>query len=78
MTVPATFELGLVAAGHIDAFWQHSDVRSGLAAGALLVSEAGGLVTDTRGRPWTLASADFLACAPGVHREAVAVLRGIA
>jgi predicted dinucleotide-binding enzyme len=60
-----------VAAGQIDGFWQYTDVRSGLAAGALLVSEAGGVVTDTRGRPWTLASEDFLACAPGVHREAV-------
>ncbi|RKH66462.1 inositol monophosphatase [Corallococcus aberystwythensis] len=78
MTVPATFQLGLVAAGHIDGFWQHSDVRSGLVAGALLVSEAGGVVTDTRGRPWTLASEDFLACAPGIHREAVEVLRAIA
>lgn len=77
MTVPATFQLGLVAAGHIDGFWQHSDVRSGLAAGALLVSEAGGVVTDTRGAPWTLASEDFLACAPGIHREAVEVLRAV-
>ena len=32
MTVPATFQLALVAGGHIDGFWQHSDVRSGLAA----------------------------------------------
>jgi myo-inositol-1(or 4)-monophosphatase len=78
MTVPATFQLGHVAAGHIDGFWQHSDVRSGLVAGALLVSEAGGVVTDTRGHPWTLASEDFLACAPGIHREAVAVLSAIA
>ena len=77
MTVPATFQLALVAGGHIDGFWQHSDVRSGLAAGALLVSESGGIVTDTRGRPWTLGSADFLACAPGVHEEAIDVLRHI-
>lgn len=77
MTVPATFQLALVAGGHIDGFWQHSDVRSGLAAGALLVSEAGGTVTDTQGRPWTLASADFLACTPGVHAEALEVLRRI-
>jgi myo-inositol-1(or 4)-monophosphatase len=77
MTVPATFELGFVAAGHIDGFWQYSDVRSGLAAGALLVSEAGGAVTDTHGQPWSLASEDFLACAPGIHRKAADVLRRI-
>lgn len=78
MTVPATFQLAHVASGRIDGFWQYSDVRSGLAAGALLVSEAGGAVTDTQGRPWTLASADFLATAPGVHREAVQALAHVA
>jgi myo-inositol-1(or 4)-monophosphatase len=78
MTVPATFQLGQVAGGQIDAFWQHSDVRSGLAAGALLVSEAGGSVTDLQGRPWTFASEDFLACAPGIRREALAVLGDVA
>jgi myo-inositol-1(or 4)-monophosphatase len=78
MTVPATFQLGLVAGGQIDAFWQHSDVRSGLAAGALLVSEAGGSVTDLQGRPWSFASADFLACAPGIRREALETLAELA
>lgn len=77
MTVPATFQLGLVASGNIDGFWQFSDVRSGLAAGALLVAEAGGHVTDMQGRPWTLASPNFLACAPGVHPQALDVLRRI-
>lgn len=78
MTVPATFQLGRVAGGQTDAFWQHSDVRSGLAAGALLVSEAGGSVTDLQGRPWTFASKDFLACAPGIRREALTVLGKVA
>lgn len=78
MTVPATFQLGLVAGGQADAFWQHSDVRSGLAAGALLVSEAGGSVTDLQGRPWSFASRDFLACAPGIEREALKVLGEVA
>jgi myo-inositol-1(or 4)-monophosphatase len=76
MSVPATLELVEVAAGRMDGFWQHSQVRSGLAAGALLAREAGGAVTDTRGRPWTFASEDFLAAAPGVHGAAVAVLAG--
>lgn len=74
MSVPATLELVEVAAGRIDGFWQHSQVRSGLAAGALLVAEAGGTVTDLSGRPWTFASIDFLATAPGIHADAVARL----
>jgi len=78
VSVPATVQLARVAAGQIDAFWQHSQVRSGLLVGALLVEEAGGTVTDTHGRPWGLASTDFLASAPGLHRAAVAVLATIA
>ncbi len=73
-SVPATLQLIQVAAGRMDAFWQHSAVRSGLVSGALLVSEAGGVVSDLRGAPWTLDSTDFLATAPGLHAEAVAVL----
>ncbi|MFE3764275.1 inositol monophosphatase family protein, partial [Streptomyces sp. NPDC059104] len=42
--------------------------------GALLVTEAGGRITDTEGRPWTPQSAGFLAAAPGVHAAAVATL----
>ncbi|WP_420998176.1 inositol monophosphatase family protein [Cupriavidus sp. 30B13] len=78
VTVPATFQLALVAGGQMDAFWQHSQVRSGLVAGALLVEEAGGSVTDLHGRPWSLASEDFLACAPGLRHAAVATLSALA
>lgn len=78
VSVPATLQLVHVAAGSTDAFWQFSDVRSGLVAGALLVSEAGGTVTDLAGAPWTPASRDFLAAAPGVHAAARAVLAPLA
>lgn len=78
VSVPATLQLIHVAAGRMDAFWQFSDVRSGLVAGALLVTEAGGTVTDIDGRPWSLASRDFLAAAPGIHAAAVQVLSPIA
>lgn len=78
MTVPATFQLCLIAAGQIDGFWQYSDVRSGLAAGALLVAESGGTVTDIEGNPWSLLSKNFIASAPGVHGEAIDALRHVA
>jgi myo-inositol-1(or 4)-monophosphatase len=74
VSVPATLPLIQVAAGHLDAFWQYSDVRSGLLAGALLVREAGGTVTDLAGKPWSLTSTDFIASAPGVHQSALDVL----
>ncbi len=78
VSVPATLQLIHVAAGRMDAFWQFSDVRSGLVAGALLVSEAGGTVTDLAGRPWSTGSRDFLAAAPGVHAAALEVLSPLA
>ena len=74
VSVPATLQLIQVAAGRTDVFWQYSEVRSGLLAGALLVTEAGGTISDTQGNPWTLASQDFLATAPALHSAAVAVL----
>ncbi|MGW3559642.1 inositol monophosphatase family protein [Streptomyces sp. NPDC000963] len=73
-SVPATLHLLNVAAGRIDAFWQFSGARADLLPGALLVSEAGGRVSDTEGRPWTPESESFLAAAPGVHAQAVTTL----
>jgi myo-inositol-1(or 4)-monophosphatase len=78
VSVPATMQLIHVAAGRMDAFWQFSDVRSGLVAGALLVSEAGGTVTDLAGEAWNTGSRDFLAAAPGLHAAALKVLSPIA
>ncbi|MBX7553374.1 3'(2'),5'-bisphosphate nucleotidase CysQ [Streptomyces sp. tea 10] len=78
VSVPATMQLIHVAAGRMDAFWQFSDVRSGLVAGALLVLEAGGTVTDLAGEPWSTGSRDFLAAAPGIHTPALTVLKPIA
>lgn len=77
VSVPATLQLIHVAAGRMDVFWQYSQVRSGLLAGALLVKEAGGTLTDTHGHPWSLTSDDFLATAPGLHHAAVEALSAI-
>ncbi|WP_409061908.1 inositol monophosphatase family protein [Streptomyces sp. SYP-A7185] len=78
VSVPATLQLIHVAAGRMDAFWQFSDVRSGLVAGALLVAEAGGTVTDLAGAPWSAGSRDFLAAAPGLHAAALDILSPLA
>jgi myo-inositol-1(or 4)-monophosphatase len=77
-TVPSTFPLLLVAAGHLDAFWQYEAVLPGIAAGALIVQEAGGRVTGPDGRPWRPGVRDVLAAAPGVHAAAAAALADVA
>ncbi|MGW2295626.1 inositol monophosphatase family protein [Streptomyces violaceorubidus] len=73
-SVPATLHLLNVAAGRLDAFWQFAGARADLLPGALLVTEAGGRISDAEGRPWTPQSESFLAAAPGVHAEAVTTL----
>ncbi|WP_405969346.1 3'(2'),5'-bisphosphate nucleotidase CysQ [Streptomyces sp. NBC_00988] len=73
-SVPATLHLVNVAAGRIEAFWQFAGARADLLPGALLVTEAGGRISDVEGRPWTPESESFLAAAPDVHADAVATL----
>ncbi len=73
-TVPSTLPLLMVAPGHADVFWQYHPVLTGIAPAMLLVTEAGGTVTDIDGQPWRPGSRSFLASAPGVHRAAAEVL----
>jgi myo-inositol-1(or 4)-monophosphatase len=73
-TVPSTFPMLLVASGQNDVFWQFAPVIPGVAAGALLIGEAGGVVSRLDGSPWRPGDPDILAAAPGLHERAVAVL----
>lgn len=77
VSVPATLQLIQVAAGRMDGFWQFSQVRSGLAAGALLVREAGGTVTDFDTNPWGFDSPNFLATTPQFSSMLATTLSGI-
>ena len=77
LAVPATVGLVTVAEGSTDVFWQHSPVISGLAAGTLLVQEAGGVVTDTAGAPWRPGSSDVVAAAPALHADALDALASV-
>lgn len=77
-TVPSTFPMLLVAAGHNDVFWQYEPVLSGVAAGALLITEAGGTVTRIDGTPWSPGADSILATTPALHGAAVEVLATVA
>jgi myo-inositol-1(or 4)-monophosphatase len=76
--VPSTFPMLLVAAGQNDVFWQYEPVLPGVAAGVLLITEAGGTVTRLDGSPWSPGSADILAAAPALHQAAAGALAAIA
>ncbi len=45
----ASLDLAYVASGRYDAFWQYGLSESDVAAGALLIQEAGGLISDFNG-----------------------------
>jgi myo-inositol-1(or 4)-monophosphatase len=72
----AALHLAYVAAGRLSGFWELDLNAWDLAAGCLLITEAGGRVADMRGCPYALAVRDiFATCgAPGVHEAGLAVL----
>jgi myo-inositol-1(or 4)-monophosphatase len=76
--VPSTFPMLLVAIGQNDVFWQYEPVLPGVAAGVLLITEAGGTVSRIDGSPWSPGSPDILAAAPALHQAAVDTLATVA
>ncbi|MEX2185598.1 MAG: inositol monophosphatase family protein [Pirellulales bacterium] len=59
----AALNLCYVAAGSLDAYWATSTKIWDIAAGALIVEEAGGAITSLAGGPVDLAAAKFVAAA---------------
>ena len=73
----AAINLALVAAGRLDAFWELALGPWDVAAGCLLVEEAGGRVTDPGGRPVSLAAPSVVASNGRIHDEMLATLRQV-
>lgn len=74
----AALDLAWIAAGRADGFWEFGLNPWDVAAGWLLVLEAGGTVTDFAGRPWKTPAdmgARTLATNGRLHAEMLAVLR---
>ena len=65
----ASLDLAYVAAGRFDGFWEFGLSPWDIAAGALLVSEAGGLVGDAQGEPGYLESGAVIAGTPKVFMQ---------
>jgi len=58
----AALETCYVAAGFIDVYWEVGLYPWDLAAGAIILREAGGVVVDVEGDPFTLSSGRIVAC----------------
>lgn len=69
----ASYMLSSVAAGRADSVLLTGNVPWDVYAGALLVQEAGGLVTDYCGSPWSFGSRDLVASNGRLHNDVVAI-----
>jgi myo-inositol-1(or 4)-monophosphatase len=71
----AALDLAYVACGRLDAFWELGLSPWDMAAGALLILEAGGLVGDLKGEQTYLESGDITAATPKIYPALLEALR---
>ena len=71
----AALDLCYVAAGRFDAFWEQTLKPWDVAAGALIVTEAGGRVTGMDGATFDAAAAHLIASNGHVHDQMLTVIR---
>jgi myo-inositol-1(or 4)-monophosphatase len=71
----AALDLAYVAAGRLDAFWELGLSPWDMAAGALMIQEAGGLVGDLTGETGWMESGDIAAATPRVFPQLLQALR---
>jgi myo-inositol-1(or 4)-monophosphatase len=73
----AAIDLSYLAAGRFDGFWEFKLHVWDVAAASLLITEAGGKVTDFQGRPFNIYSKEILASNGLVHQEMFQAIREI-
>jgi len=71
----ATLDLAWVAAGRLDAYWERDLSPWDMAAGILLVREAGGFVSDIDGGEAILTQGNIVAGNDTMHRELLRLLK---
>jgi myo-inositol-1(or 4)-monophosphatase len=71
----AAIDLCYVAAGRLDAFWERDLKPWDIAAGALIVSEAGGQLTNMSGAPFTSRGQNVVASNGLLHPAMLEVIR---
>jgi myo-inositol-1(or 4)-monophosphatase len=73
----ATLDLCYVAAGRFDGFWELRLHPWDVAAGSLIVAEAGGKVTDFKGGDYSIYSDQILASNGWIHEQMLQVMQGV-
>ncbi len=70
----AALDLAYVAAGRLDGFWEVGLERWDMAAGALLIREAGGLISDLEGSEGYLDNGQVVCGSPKVFKQILATV----
>jgi myo-inositol-1(or 4)-monophosphatase len=70
----AALDLAYLAAGRFDGFWELKLKPWDTAAGCLMVTEAGGAISDIKGGKWHLYSPTLLASNGLIHKQMIKVL----
>ncbi len=68
-TGSAALDLAYVASGRLDGFWEFGLKPWDIAAGALLILESGGMISDVQGGEEYLMSGDIIAATPKVFKS---------
>jgi len=71
----AALELAYVAAGRLDGFWSNNVKMWDIAAGGLIVEEAGGLVSDWQSNPNYWNSSDVIAGNPKMFKQLLPLIQ---
>lgn len=74
----AALDFAWVACGRVDGFWEYGLHPWDVAAGLLLVHEAGGLSADLSTHPATVTSTDFILATPGIAEQLFDLIRSVA
>jgi myo-inositol-1(or 4)-monophosphatase len=73
----AALDLCYVAVGRFDGYWELKIHPWDVAAGSLMVTEAGGRVTDFKNRPYNIYADEIIASNGLIHREMLQVIQEV-
>lgn len=73
----AALDLCYVAAGRLDGFWELKLHAWDMAAASLMITEAGGKVTDFQGGPFSIYSGEIVASNGLIHQEMLQVIQEV-
>ncbi len=77
-TGAASVDLAWTAAGRFDGYWEHDLQPWDMAAGIVILREAGGIATDTAGGEDMLDKGSIVAANPTIHKLLLAALQKVA